>query len=107
MLVSLNDPINSFRELDEDNICVPRFNSTQIMKIVCDLYPSIQWSEKCEGVYFGITGCNDSLSFEVWIIEKPFFSLKVSASEDIVKNIAKSLHMTAIDVQRGDLIYSQ
>jgi len=60
-----------------------------------------------EGVYFGCTRCGEEYMLEVWIMEKPFFSLKVIAKEYVVIEIAKKLNLTAIDVQTGEVITLQ
>ncbi len=107
MLVSLKYPIEKFKDLQDENLVIPKFSSDQIKIVICELHPGVGWLTEGEGVYFGCTRCGEEYMLEVWIMEKPFFSLKIIAKEDVVIEIAKKINLTAIDVQTGKIITIQ
>lgn len=108
LLVSLKSPIKEFRELQQENILVPLLSVEQIQRDIQNLFPEIKWNKEKDGIYFGCTPCAADISMEIWVVERPYFTLKIShTTKDVAVDIARELNLTAIDVQTGEVIYSQ
>jgi len=107
MLISLYHPINDFRDLNNENIALPILSTDKIKDKINSMFPKITWSIEGEHVFFGCAPCEEKNTMEIWIMEKPFFSVKVTAMVEDVVEIAKKLNMTAIDMQKGKIVYGQ